>query len=320
MNAPRQDLCAPDWDGEELKKRIAAALEEDLGSGDLTAERIVPAGARAAARLLARQTLVLAGMPLFERIFRGLNDGVSVLCFYGDGEEVRRDTLVAQLKGPARAILSGERTAINFLAHLSGIATLTRRFSDAIAGTNAFIRDTRKTTPMLRALEKYAVRAGGGRNHRFGLFDAILIKENHIAIAGSVAEALRRAQTATAAGADAPREMTAYESFHPSAEAGGPRQISIQIEVRNEAELREALAAGAECVLLDNAPPVEAARLIAIARAVRPACVIEISGGVNLSNVRAFAEAGADYISVGAITHSAPAADLSLLVDLSGVE
>ena len=320
MSAPRQDTSAPDWDGEDIRKLIAAALKEDLGSGDLTAERIVPAGTCATARLFARQTLVLAGMPLFERVFRALSDQVSVACLCSDGQEVRRDTVVAQLKGPARAILSGERTALNFLAHLSGIATLTRRFSEAIAGTNAFIRDTRKTTPMLRALEKYAVRAGGGRNHRFGLFDAILIKENHIAIAGGVAEALRRARAATADGPDTSREMTAYESFRPPAEADGTLQISIQVEVRNEAELREALAAGAESVLLDNAPPVEAARLIAIARQVRRVCVIEISGGVNLSNVRAYAEAGADYISVGAITHSAPAADLSLLVDLSRVK
>jgi nicotinate-nucleotide pyrophosphorylase (carboxylating) len=320
VNAPRPDIGAPDWDGEDIRKRIAAALAEDLGSGDLTAEAIVPEAARATARLFARQTLVLAGLPLFERVFRALSGDVSVECFFSDGQEVRRDAVLAHLKGPARAILSAERTALNFLAHLSGIATLTRRFSDAIAGTSAFIRDTRKTTPTLRALEKYAVRAGGGRNHRFGLFDAILIKENHIAIAGSVAEALRRARAATASGADDSPEMTAYESFRPPADAGRPRQISIQVEVRNEAEMREALAAGAESVLLDNAPPVEAARLIEIARRLTPGCVIEISGGVNLSNVRAYAEAGADYISVGAITHSAPAADLSLLVDLSGVE
>src|SRR5712692_1128712 len=307
------------WDAPEMLFCLHAALDEDLGPGDVTAISIVPADAKASAKLVAKQDLVLAGLPLFERVFWALSPEVAIEHYFADGDQVASGAVIARLQGPGRPILSAERTALNFLSHLSGVATLTRKFTEQVTGTQALIRDTRKTMPMLRALEKYAVRAGGGRNHRFGLFDAILIKENHIAIAGSVAEALRRAQTATAAGADAPREMTAYESFHPSAEAGGPRQISIQIEVRNEAELREALAAGAECVLLDNAPPVEAARLIAIARAVRPACVIEISGGVNLSNVRAFAEAGADYISVGAITHSAPAADLSLLVDLSGV-
>lgn len=310
-----------DWDTPEVKSCISGALAEDHGSGDLTAEAIVPDAAQATARLVARQTLVLAGLPLFERVFHALSDHVRIECFHTDGQEATRDAVLARLAGPARPILTAERTALNFLAHLSGVATLTRRFTDAIAGTDAFIRDTRKTTPMLRALEKYAVRTGGGRNHRFGLFDAILIKENHIAIAGGVAEALRRAREATAARPpDISQEMTAYESFRPPARAGEPVQISIQVEVRNEAELREALAAGAESILLDNAPPVEAARLIAIVRAVRPGCVIEISGGVNLSNVRAYAEAGADYISVGAITHSAPAADLSLLVDLSGVE
>lgn len=313
-----------DWDAPEVTASITAALNEDIGSGDRTAERIVPAGTRATARLVARQTLVLAGMPLFERVLRTLSREINVERLFSDGQEVRREAVVARLNGPARAILAGERTAINFLAHLCGIATLTRRFSEAIAGTNAFIRDTRKTTPMLRALEKYAVRAGGGRNHRFGLFDAILIKENHIAIAGGVAEALRRARAATPTGAGEGREMTAYESFHPPGhppgEAERTRKLPIQIEVRNEGELREALAAGAESVLLDNTPPVEAARLMGIARAEKPGCVIEISGGVNLSNVRAYAEAGADYISVGAITHSAPAADLSLLVELSAVK
>lgn len=306
-----------DWDAPEITACIAAALAEDIGSGDVTVESIVPVNAQATARLVARQTLVLAGMPLFARVFHTLSNKVRIEAFYADGQQAPRDAVLARLQGPARAILSAERTALNFLAHLSGVATLTRRFSDAIAGTNAFIRDTRKTTPILRALEKYAVRAGGGRNHRFGLFDAILIKENHIAIAGGVAEALRRARGAMTP--EAP-EMTAYESFRPPADAGASRNISIQVEVRNETELREALAAGTEAVLLDNTPPVEAARLMAIARAVRPGCVIEISGGVNLSNVRAYAEAGADYISIGALTHSAPAADVSLLVDSTGVE
>ena len=306
-----------DWDSPEVKSCIAAALAEDIGGGDLTTDSIVPAEAQATARIVARQTLVVAGMPLAERVFRARSDKIHFETVYADGQQAPREKILARISGPARAILTAERTALNFLAHLSGIATLTRRYSEAIAGTNAFIRDTRKTTPLLRAFEKYAVRAGGGRNHRFGLFDAILIKENHMAIAGGVAEALRRARSAAM---PEPPEMTAYESFRPPADADASRQISIQVEVRNEAELREALEAGAESVLLDNAPPVEAARLIAFMRATRPKCVIEVSGGVNLSNVRAYAEAGADYISIGALTHSAPAADLSLLVDSTGVE
>ncbi len=310
-----------DWDSPELKACIMSALEEDLGRGDLTSESIVPAEAQATARIVARQTLVIAGLPLAQRVFQARSDKLQFKTFYAEGEQAPRDALLARITGPARAILSAERTALNFLAHLSGIATLTRRYCEAIAGTSAAIRDTRKTTPMLRALDKYAVRAGGGRNHRFGLFDAILIKENHIALAGSVAEALRRVTEAQCAGlGDNSPEMLAYESFRAPRSAGAASEIAVQVEVRNEPALREALAAGAQTVLLDNTPPVEAARLIAIARSMNQGCTIEISGGVNLSNVRAYAEAGADYISVGAITHSAPAADLSLLVDLSSVE
>ena len=314
-----------DWDSPEAKSCIAAALAEDIGAGDLTAEAIVPSEAQATARIVARQALVVAGMPLAERVLRARSDEIQIEVLYSDGQPAARDAVLARIAGPARAILTAERTALNFLAHLSGIATLTRRFAEAIAGTNARIRDTRKTTPLMRALEKYAVRAGGGENHRFGLFDAILIKENHIGVAGGVAEALRRARAAAeivsreqffAGGA----EVTAYESFRAPANAGAARTISIQVEVRSETELREALAEEADSVLLDNMPPVEAARLIALVRATRPKCVVEISGGVNLSNVRAYAEAGADYISIGALTHSAPAADLSLLVDSSGVE
>jgi nicotinate-nucleotide pyrophosphorylase (carboxylating) len=231
---------------------------------------------------------------------------------------------VLRIEGNARAILAGERVALNFLAHLSGIATLTRKFVDAIADAGdrrTRIRDTRKTTPLHRALEKYAVRCGGGVNHRFGLFDAVLIKENHIAAAGGIREALRRAQEYVASAEPVTAHTTAYEAFAPEAtknspSAGaGPGQIGIQIEVRNEAELREALAAGALSVLLDNQTPESARALIAIARRESPTCLIEISGGVTLANVRAFAEAAPDFIAIGALTHSAPAADFSLLLE-----
>jgi len=293
-----------DWDGPEIAALVRAALDEDLGAAgaDLTAERLIAAAARARARLLAKQALVLAGLPLAERVFRARDPDIRLAAKFEEGADVPEGAVVAELEGPARAILTAERTALNFLARLCGIAALTRRFVEAVAGTTTRIRDTRKTTPLLRRLEKYAVRVGGGTNHRFGLYDAILIKENHIALAGSVAEALRRARGGTgicARGASA---------------LGGPA-CPLQVEVRNAAELREALATGADAVLLDNVSPAEAGQLIRVARELRPRCAIEVSGGVNLSNVRAYAEAGADFIAIGALTHSAPAADLTLLVD-----
>jgi len=295
-----------DWDAPEIAALVRAALEEDIGAGDITCAAIVLADASGSAQIIAKQELVLAGLPLAERVFRVLDAGVCFEAKHADGAVVPGGGSVARIEGRVAAILTAERTALNFLGHLSGIATLTRRFVEAIAGTKARIRDTRKTTPLLRRLEKYAVAIGGGSNHRMGLYEAFLIKENHIAVAGGVAEAIRRARQSAAG-----HETTAYESFRP---------VPVQIEVRNEAELREALAAKAEAVLLDNVTPVEAARLIEIARRELPECVIEISGGVKLSNVRAYAEAGADFISAGALTHSAVAADLSLLVEPRRVE
>jgi len=288
---------------------VREALQEDIGAGDLTAVAIVPASARARARIVAKQGLVVAGLPLAGNVFRVLDDGVRFEAKVEECARAEAGAVLAEVEGRAKAIVTGERTALNFLSHLCGVATLTRRFVGAIAGTRAQIRDTRKTTPLLRALEKYAVRMGGGTNHRFGLFDAILIKENHIALAGGVTEALRRAREHVRRLSREPREITAYESFAP------PAEREIQIEVRNEAELREALAAGAESVLLDNLTPLEAGRLTAIVRRERAGCTVEVSGGVTLENVRAYAEAGVDYIAVGALTHSAPAADVSLLIE-----
>lgn len=315
---------APDlnFDAPEILSLIRAALDEDLGAaegeaaGDLTANTLVPAHATVRARILAKQDLVLAGLPVVERVFRALDASTRLIAKADEGTEVARGFAVAQIEGNARAILTGERTALNFLAHLSGVATFTRRFVTAIGESQTRIRDTRKTTPLLRTLEKYAVRLGGGTNHRFGLWDAMLVKENHIALAGSVTEAVRRALQQAAAAHGLPPEMTAYESFQPVDEAPLP----VEVEVRNEAELREALAAGADSILLDNVFPTEAARLVRIARQAAPNCVIEVSGGVNLTNVRAYAEAGVDYVAIGALTHSAPAADLTLLVDLPPIQ
>jgi nicotinate-nucleotide pyrophosphorylase (carboxylating) len=214
--------------------------------------------------------------------------------------------------------LTGERTALNFLTHLSGIATLTRRFVELLAGTGTKIRDTRKTIPGLRMLEKYAVKMGGGTNHRIGLFDAILLKENHIALAGGVKAALDMAH-AFASSRVVTGSLSAYEAVGgasgSSANASGNSLLAVQIEVRDQEELREALGAGASAVLLDNMAPEEARACVLIVRSVRPACVVEISGGITLENARAYAEVGADYLSSGMLTHSAVASNLSLLVE-----
>ncbi|HEX9224442.1 MAG TPA: carboxylating nicotinate-nucleotide diphosphorylase [Candidatus Acidoferrales bacterium] len=314
------DATSPmNWDSPEISALVRGALKEDIGSGDVTRMALVPRPASARARIIAKQELVAAGLPIAERVFRALDTHIVFTALAQEGAAVRKGETLAELSGSAAAVLSGERTALNFLARLCGIATLARKFVDALAGTRAQIRDTRKTTPLLRALEKYAVRTGGGANHRFGLYDAILIKENHIALAGGVKPALDRAHAFAAQAGDTGREMTAYESYRPAeSKPSGQQALPVQIEVRDEAELREALSCGAEAILLDNQTPAEAARLVSMARRLRPDCVIEISGGITLSNVRAYAEAGADFLSSGALTHSAPAADLTLLVETIG--
>lgn len=313
------------WDSAEIAALIRAALDEDLGfgraprPGDVTSLATVAADATARARIVAKQDAVMAGLPVAERVFRALDSNLKLQAETKDGAAVRAGEVVLRIEGNARAILAGERVALNFLARLSGIATLTRKFVDAIAGAGngrTKIRDTRKTTPLHRALEKYAVRCGGGVNHRFGLFDAMLIKENHVAAAGGVRAALRRAQEYVASLEPVTSRTTAYEAFAPGAGAeAAADEIGVQVEVRNEAELREALAAGAESVLLDNQTPESARALLAVARRESPKCLIEVSGGVTLANVRAFAAAGPDFIAIGALTHSAPAADFSLLLE-----
>ena len=301
------------WDSAAVLNSIRQALEEDVGPGDVTSLAIIPTAARARARVIARAPLVCAGLPVVERLFRLLDADMGIEYLAKDGDTIEKARDLVRCRGRARAILTGERTALNYLAHLSGIATLTRRFVEQLAGTKARIRDTRKTTPGLRAFEKHAVRMGGGVNHRFGLYDAILLKENHIALAGGVKEALDKAH-AYASSQMLPREMSAYEtSGEARASAGG--SLPIQIEVRDERELREALQAGAEAVLLDNMTPEQARRSVALARSLRKDCVVEISGGITIENARAYAETGADLLSSGALTHSAPAANLSLLVD-----
>jgi nicotinate-nucleotide pyrophosphorylase (carboxylating) len=300
------------WHSGEIDDLVRRALAEDVGSGDATTAATVPPRATATARIFARETLVCAGLPIAAKVFCALDPEMRVEVRHQEGSFVDYGAELVSLAGKARAIVTGERTALNFLSHLCGIATLTRRFVEQLAGTRTRIRDTRKTTPGLRALEKYAVKTGGGVNHRFGLYDAILLKENHIALAGGIAKGLERARAYAAANSPVERKIGAYET---GLDVAGAPALSIQIEVRNERELREALGAGAEAVLLDNMTVEEALRCVGLARVLKRDCVIEISGGITLENARAYADTGADFLSAGALTHSAPAANLSLLVE-----
>jgi nicotinate-nucleotide pyrophosphorylase (carboxylating) len=304
-----------DWNSHYIDGLVRRALEEDIGAGDATTAAVVPQRASARAHVLTRQTLVCAGLPVAEKVFRALDPEIRVSFPHNDGSFVEPGAEIVKIKGSARAILTGERTALNFLAHLCGIATLTRRFVEQLAGTKTRIRDTRKTTPGLRALEKYAVKTGGGSNHRIGLYDAILLKENHIALAGGIKAALDKAHTYASPKVPPPRAASAYDAAGLDPEVVGPGPLPVQIEVRDQKELLEALGAGAEAVLLDNMTPERAAECVKITRGIRAECVIEISGGITLENARHYAEAGADFLSSGMLTHSAPAANLSLLVD-----
>jgi nicotinate-nucleotide pyrophosphorylase (carboxylating) len=303
------------WHSEEIDELVRRALAEDVGSGDVTTAATVPPRANANARIFARETLVCAGLPMAAKVFQALDPTMQVESRHQEGSFAEAGAELMRLTGNARAIVTGERTALNFLGHLCGIATLTRRFVEQLAGTRTRIRDTRKTTPGLRALEKYAVKTGGGANHRFGLYDAILLKENHIALAGGIGKALERARAYASMKAPAARAAGTHRAIAPDPDVAGPVALSIQVELRNERELRDALGAGAEAVLLDNMSPEEALRCVGLARVLRNDCIVEISGGITLENARAYADTGADFLSSGALTHSAPAANLSLLVE-----
>jgi nicotinate-nucleotide pyrophosphorylase (carboxylating) len=302
-----------DWNSQYVSELVQRALAEDVGSGDATVLATIPASAIGHAHILTKQDVVVAGLPLAKAVLRTLDPAMQIEFRTQDGDRVAKGNDLLHLDGSARAILTGERTALNFLAHLSGIATLTRKFVDQLAGTNCRIRDTRKTTPGLRLLEKYAVKMGGGTNHRIGLYDAVLLKENHIALAGGVQQALGQAHAYTALHAR-PAAMTAYEEIEPPSRTLGT-PLPVQIEVRNPNELRQAIEAGADSVLLDNMSMAEARGAVELARNLRASVLIEISGGITLENAHAYAETGADFLSSGSLTHSAPAADLSLLVD-----
>src|SRR5438477_7884161 len=252
------------WDSEYVQRLDATALEEDVGAGDATVLATIPPRAKGKARIVARDDLVCAGLPMAERVFRALDGEMKVELRVRDGDCISKGTVLLHPAGKARAILTGERTALNFLARLCGIATMVHQFVEAIQGTRARIRDTRKTTPGLRLLEKYAVKTGGGTNHRIGLYDAILLKENHIALAGGVKQALGQAHSYTALHAR-PSAMTAYEETEPPSRTPGA-PLPVQIEVRNTEELRVAIDAGADSVLLDNMSANEAREAVALTR------------------------------------------------------
>lgn len=262
---------------------VRAWLAEDIGAGDRTSEAVVPAHVRCVASLRVREAGVVSGLAVCETVFRELDPEISFETCCADGDRVEPGEL-ARLEGSAAGILGCERLALNLLGRLSGIATLTARYVDAVAGTGATVLDTRKTTPGLRALEKEAVRHGGGTNHRFGLYDAILIKENHLRLADGIATAVGRARS---------------------------EGLPVEVECETLAEVGEALAAGADRILLDNMTPPQLAEAVAL---VAGEAELEASGGITLETVRAVAETGVDFISVGALTHSARALDVSLEV------
>jgi nicotinate-nucleotide pyrophosphorylase (carboxylating) len=271
-----------------IQRIIQAALEEDLGLGDITTEGTVAAGTIARAELVAKEDFVLAGLDVAGQVFQTVDPLVAFEKLREDGHRVRKGEVIAWLRGSAASLLMAERVALNLLQRMSGIASLTSRYVEAVAGTGAAIVDTRKTVPGLRVLDKYSVRMGGGRNHRIGLFDGVLIKENHVAAAGGIAAAIERARLRV------------------------PHTLKIEIETRNLDEVDQALAAKADIIMLDNMTLAEMRQAV---ERIAGRALVEASGGVNLETVADIAATGVDLISVGALTHSVKAADISMLFD-----
>jgi nicotinate-nucleotide pyrophosphorylase (carboxylating) len=270
---------------------IGEFLSEDIGRGDITTQSTVSPDVRGQGKFLAKEDLVVCGLAVAEAVFVQLDEeNPEIESNVNDGDEVKSGTVFATLKGYSDVLLTGERVALNLMQRMSGIATLTRQYVKAIEGTGAQIIDTRKTTPGLRMLEKYAVTVGGGKNHRLGLDDGVLIKDNHIALAGGITEAVTMAKKKVG-------------HLH-----------KIEVEITNWAQLREAIEAGADIVMLDNQTPEETEKLVEMSRNLNPNVLIEASGGMDLDRVRYFAEAGVDLISVGRITHSARAVDISFKI------
>ncbi len=268
-----------------IDEAIDAALREDIPEGDVTSESIIPEDARSEAYFLAKEDGVAAGLDIASRVFAKIDPSVIFIERFRDGSAFHQGDKLARVKGPTSVLLKGERTALNFLQHLCGVATATHRFVEAIAGTKTRILDTRKTIPGLRLLEKYAVRTGGGTNHRISLSDMVLIKDNHLRFVGSVGEAVRRARSRIRPG------------------------IRIEVEAGSLLQVREALAAGADMIMLDNMPIETMNQAVALAHGRVP---LEASGNMTIDRVRAVAEPGVDFISVGALTHSAKAIDISM--------
>ena len=268
-----------------VKEIISLALKEDLGSGDITTDAIIKKQSKAKAKLIAKEEFVLAGLPIFKAVFKQLSNEVLFEDFYKEGDIVRNRDVICYVSGPISAILKAERTALNFLQRMSGIATAVRSFVKKISHTKVKILDTRKTAPGMRLLDKYAVRVGGGFNHRFGLFDGILIKDNHIAAVGSIKKAIQYVK------------------------AIAPHTLKIEVEVETLDQLKEAIDSGADIVLLDNMGLDEIKQAVQIAKG---KVLIEVSGGIRLDNVEEIAATGVDFISVGEITHSVRGVDISL--------
>lgn len=280
----------PALDPEFIHSAVSVALGEDIGRGDITSRATVRPGLKARGQFLARQDFILAGLEVAEAVFASLDYQLQIEAAAADGDEVNAGKVFGRVSGEAQTLLTAERVALNFLQRLSGVATITRRYAEAVLGTKAKIVDTRKTTPGLRMLEKYAVIVGGGYNHRLGLDDGVLIKDNHIALAGGVSEAVRRA-----------REATGH--LH-----------KIEVEAATLDQVREALSAGADVIMLDNMTPEQVRQAVDMVKAKDTRILTEASGGITLANVRAYAEAGADLISIGALTHSAPAVDINFKI------
>ncbi|MCA1624464.1 MAG: carboxylating nicotinate-nucleotide diphosphorylase [Acidobacteria bacterium] len=279
------------FENSEIIASISEFLSEDIGRGDITTQATVLPDVRGYGKFLAKENLVVCGIEVAEAVFFQLDpESPEIESTVGEGNEVEAGTVFATLKGFADVLLGGERVALNLLQRMCGVATLTRQYVKAVEGTNAKIIDTRKTTPGLRMLEKYAVTIGGGKNHRFGLDDGVLIKDNHIALAGGITEAVSMAKLKVG-------------HLH-----------KIEVEISNWAQLREAISAGADIILLDNQTPEEAEKLVEMARQLNPNVLLEASGGMDLDRVRSFAEAGVDLISVGRLTHSAKAVDISFKI------
>lgn len=276
-----------------IKETIRIALLEDIGSGDVTSSIVIPDDIQSRAHIIAKDDFVLAGMPFVKEVFNSIDPNIAIKIFFGEGSNIKNGDVIAEINGNLRGLLAGERVSLNILQHVSGIATLTKEFVERVKGLHVRITDTRKTIPAMRIMEKYGVRMGGGYNHRFGLSDGVLIKDNHIKAAGGIKEAVARA-------------MTAHHL------------LKIEVEVKTLSELEEALNASPDVIMLDNLSLDDMRKAVIMRNArcesLNTKIILEASGGVNLENVRGIAETSVDIISVGALTHSARAVDISMKI------